>query len=129
MDMIKVKALAYSSHNNYTAIAKGTNISGVLDRILRETVKATELYASDIIYDIDDLRKAMEDKKAFQRFVVLREGGVTSADIASLADFQISADTYSSGIQFWVLSYTPAENAEDSVIKFERLSVSQQQGI
>lgn len=51
---------------HHTIDDKGTvsntdNISSVIDKMIRLTAKLTECYASDIIYDIDNLKDAVEN--------------------------------------------------------------------
>ena len=66
----------YSSYQQYTYWTRGTNISGIIDAMLRVTTKITENYASDIIYEIEKLKDAVEKNKAFHVLLTFRENGV-----------------------------------------------------
>ena len=51
----------YSIFDNYTVMSCGDNISNVMDKLLRLTTKLTESYASDILFLVPLIDKAMED--------------------------------------------------------------------
>ena len=45
-----MKFYPYSDNRQHRIVARGDNVSDVIDRMIRVTAKVTEHYASDIVY-------------------------------------------------------------------------------
>jgi hypothetical protein len=93
----------YSMYDNYTVATKGRNVSTIIDKLIRLTAKITEQYASDIVYDINSLNDALEDRRPFMRYLAFREGGVSSYTEDNIQQFDVCGEV----IQWWKLSYDP----------------------
>lgn len=123
---------SHSMYDQYaTAAYKTTNISGVLDRILRVTTKVTERFASDVLYITASMTQAMETKAPFCRLLGFREDGVNSYhagfDSEGRAFACISKEYTRPRIeldvaQFWLLASAPdSENPNSFNTIFERV--------
>lgn len=109
--------------SNYSVYDKGItsytdNISDVIDKMIRLTAKLTERFASDIIYDIEDLNNAIYIKKEpLDRLLFFRECGVTTREFKNF-----DANAYETllfnftPIQIWRLTHNP-ETMETKLIR------------
>ena len=95
----------FSCYDNWTKTAETKNICGILDKLLRITTKITEWFASDILYDIHNLNKAVEEETAYDRVLVFRESGVSSFEVEDKRT--VSYGSAISGIQVWRLTHDP----------------------
>ena len=106
--MKTVKITNYSCNDNGTT-SYTSNISNVIDKMIRLTAKITECYASDIIYDIENLNNAVENGNEFDRLLFFRECGVTTRKVNGF-----DMDVYNSllfnftPIQIWRLTHNPS---------------------
>lgn len=66
----------YSYYHPWTVEAHDSNISYVIDRMLRVATKVTESNASDIIYAVDALKNALRTHTPYHAIIRFREGGV-----------------------------------------------------
>lgn len=108
----------YSSYNTYKETSENQNISNVIDRMIRVTAKVTEYFASDIIYDINALTKAVDEGNRFAKLLRFRDGGVHSKDISDPE--QVEIEDNSSTVQSWILTHDP----ETMETVFERVSLA-----
>lgn len=87
------------------------NVSSIVDKLIRIAAKVTEYYASDVVFYINDLNKAVEERQEMDVVLVFREGGVSMMERSCiLNDPSCYAGTISDGIQFWCLKRTKLEN-------------------
>lgn len=112
-----MRPVPYSSFGQFTVEETGQNISSVIDRMLRVTVKVTETYASDIIYDIDKLREAVNQNQPFYALLAFREHGVNT--------YQAPEDVPKDWgvLQVWELTVTPGDGENAIKTKFERVRI------
>ena len=111
----KIRVYSYSSFNDYTVTDKGDNWSRVVSKMVQLAGRYCERYASDIVYDCKSFIVAIEEKRNFDRFLFVRESGVTALSPEDLLCFE--SIEY---LQAWHLTY----NAETEEQKLERVSVS-----
>ena len=105
----------HSCYDQFTTETLGDNVSSVVDRLIRLAAKLTEMYASDIVYDINSFKKAVEGHEDFDRVLVFREGGVVS----DMLNHGVYAAPYTDGIQTWRLEYC----GRTQIAKLERVDV------
>ena len=100
-------------------VVNGSNISKIMDHLIRLAAKLTERFASDIIYDIADLNTAVKEKTELDFLLFFYENGVVSR---KAADF--NADTYNgilasvTPIQTWRLTHNPTKT-ETKLIRID----------
>lgn len=141
----KIKIFGYSVYNNYKATSDTDNVSDVIDRMIRVVAKVTELYASDIVYSINNLQDAIKNKTSMCLLLGFRDGGVNSFPLrlaekgedlgkymlASYPDGSMPDPTSLNSqnyIQFWALETHPEKRdtyGDSEVIKttFERVNL------
>lgn len=100
----KVKVSIYSEDARWFVKNEGKNISGILDRLIRLTAKYTSYYASDILYEINELYKAHENKSNYVTYLFFRESGVTSK-LPSYLEEYLEKDQNTKTSNVWKLSY------------------------
>ena len=106
---MNVKITKHSCYDNGT-VSNTDNISTVIDKLIRLTAKLTECYASDIIYDIDSLRKAVENGKPHDMLLFFRECGVTTRDTMEFDEGMLDSLLFNfTPIQIWRLTHDPIE--------------------
>lgn len=106
-----MKTIKITNHSCYDkGVTSNTeNISNVIDKMIRITAKVTELYASDIVYDIEGLNDAVKNGKALDHLLFFRECGVTTRMTE-----RFGADDYDAllvcftPIQIWRLTHDPS---------------------
>lgn len=105
---MKIKISNFSCYDK--GVTSGTeNVSSIIDKMIRLSAKLTESYASDIVYDIEDLNDAVKEKKPLDHLLFFREYGVTTRNVETF-----DADAYDSilfnftPIQIWRLTYDPS---------------------
>ena len=107
--MKTIKITNYSCNDNGT-ISFSENISNVIDKMIRLTAKLTECYASDIVYDIENLNDAVKGKETYDCLLFFRECGVTACNTE-----KFDVNTYDrfynnfNSIQIWRLTHDPSE--------------------
>lgn len=98
------------NYSQYIKESNSTNISNIIDKMIRLTAKLTESYASDIIYDIEALNNVVKNHKSYDCILFFREYGVTTRTVEELTD-----DVYDNllcnftPIQTWRLTHNPLE--------------------
>ena len=92
----------YSSYDNWTVHSCGANMSDVFDKLLRITTKVTERFASDILYLIPVIKRAMDDGVPIDMVIMFRECGVDWR--AAEADDTVTMERYTNYHQVWRLS-------------------------
>ena len=86
------------------------NIASIADKLIRLAAKLTEYYASDIVYDINSLKKAIEEGKPHDMLLFFRECGVTETNTADLNDDRFDSFlTCFTPLQVWRLTHDPIE--------------------
>ena len=113
---MKIEISNFSCYDK--GVTSGTeNVSSIIDKMIRLSAKLTESYASDIVYDIEDLNDAVKEKKPLDHLLFFREYGVTTRKVEGF-----DADAYDSilfnftPIQVWRLTYNP-ETTETKLIR------------
>lgn len=92
----------YSSYDNWTVHSCGANMSDVFDKLLRITTKVTERFASDILYLMPVIKRAMDDGVPIDMVIMFRECGVGWR--AAEADDTVTMGSYTNYHQIWRLS-------------------------
>ena len=111
----KMRVISYSAYGQFKEVVHGDNISSIIDRMLRVTVKVTEHYASDIICDINELQQAVDQKRPYHKFLMFREMGVNSYDSPD------AIGDNSEAIQVWELTVAPDIDDDQTETKFQRV--------
>lgn len=113
--MKAIKISKYSCYDNYTVKDKGTNLSRITSKMIQLAGRFCENYASDIVYDANALRIAVDYKLDYDKYLFFREDGVSAK---SLEDITIYHST--DFIQVWHLTY----DAETQEQEFTRVNIS-----
>lgn len=117
----KYKIRDHSVYDNYTYRSCAENMSGVIDEVLRKTVKLTERYAGDILFYLDSFRDAVEKKEPWKGLLLFREGGVSLHNITDTETGEtVEVSDVSMYQQFWRLEYIPGNGAE-----FKRMDLTE----
>lgn len=106
MEIVKI-----TSHVIYDkgTISNSDNISAVIDKMIRLAAKLTEYYASDIVYDIENLKDAVENGKEHDVLLFFRESGVTTRETETFNAEEYSVLLFNfTPIQVWRLTHDPA---------------------
>ena len=96
----------FSVYDNWTKKSEISNISHIIDKLIRVTAKLTESFAGDIIYDIVDLENAVAKGENFDRVLLFRETGVSTYHVNNNSVHYGGA---LSGVQAWRLTHNPEE--------------------
>lgn len=84
-----------------------------LEKLLRLTTKITERYATDILIDIDSMKKQLEESEEGCRYFGFRESGVDhDAFIESCSPIELKVRY----IQIWKITWKPNENYKGDYI-------------
>lgn len=102
------KIVNFSDSNTYTVLSKTENVSNIVDKMIRLTAEITEVYASDIYYDIRALYKSINQKSNFDRLLFFRLDGVVAYE-GHLTYPDIKTEI-SESIQIWRLTYDSKAN-------------------
>jgi hypothetical protein len=95
----------HSVYNQYTTEMKdSTNTSTIIDRLIRLAAKLTESFASDIIYDIEDFKSAVEKGDNYNKLLAFDEQSIWSYDVT---DDKIDVEYKPSALQWWRLEWNP----------------------
>ena len=92
----------YSSFDNWTVHSCGANMSDVFDKLLRIATKVTERFASDILYLMPVVKRAMDDGVPVDMVIMFRECGVSWREAD--ADDTVTMESYTNYHQVWRLS-------------------------
>lgn len=114
-----VKINKYSCYDNYTVKDNGTNLSRITSKMVQLAGRLCENYASDIVYDANAFKTAVEHKLDYDKFLFFREDGVTAKGYDDII-LQHSTDF----IQVWHLTY----DAETQDQEFTRVYISVKEG-
>ena len=109
-----MKITNYSPYDNYTVKSYTKNIINIIDKMIRLTAKLTELYASDIVYEINDLEQAVANHKEYDSILFFREAGVSSREVENIPDKLLESLNHS--LQTWRLTHSP-ETMETTLIR------------
>jgi hypothetical protein len=113
---MEIKITNYSCYDN-GIVSKTENVCNVIDKMIQLAAKLTERFASDIIYDINNLNDAITLKKHMDDLLFFRENGVTTREPNKL-----TADGYDAflrcvnPIQIWRLTHNP-DTTETKLIR------------
>ena len=92
----------------------------IIDKMIQLAAKVTERWASDIVYDINELTDAIKNKESIDKVLFFRENGVTTRETNKL-----TAERYNgllccfTPIQTWRLTY----NSDTMETKLIRVNV------
>jgi len=115
----------YSDNKEHIYESRTNNISDILDAILRKTTKLTERYASDVLYDLDELRKAVSQGIEYHKVFAFRECGVESIEM--LDNRVKNCSIIHNAIQLWETHHIPEFNTIpfSPLTIFRRVRISQ----
>ena len=104
---MEIKITNYSCYDN-GIVSETENVCNIIDKMIRLTAKVTERWASDIVYDINELTDAVKNKKSIDEIIFFRENGVSTMETNKL-----TAERYNdllccfTPIQIWRLTHNP----------------------
>lgn len=104
---MEIKITNYSCYDN-GIVSETENVCNIIDKMIRLTAKVTERWASDIVYDINELTDAVKNKKSIDEIIFFRENGVSTMETNRL-----TAERYNdllccfTPIQIWRLTHNP----------------------
>ena len=111
----------HSVYDNWTVSVDGENISTIIDKLIRIAAKNTEYYASDVVYVINALQRAVDNKAPYERYLGFRDGGVSSHD----GDDDVSIVYCGEVIQWWKLYHEPAFGDRDAQTVLTRMDLAE----
>lgn len=80
--MNQYRVLEYScDKRDYELKMDRPDVHYIVDKLIRLTAKITSFYGSDIIYDLDDFRKAVDNNSNYLRMLEFRENGIHSMEL------------------------------------------------
>ena len=103
--MNEYKITKYSSYNQYLMTEGGTNCSDVVTKLVQLAGRLCESYASDIAYDIESFKKAVEGGTPYLKLLGFREHGVNEYNVEDT--FTVFMFSTSEVLQWWLLFYNP----------------------
>ena len=104
---MEIKITNYSWYDN-GIVSETENVCNIIDKMIRLAAKVTERWASDIVYDINELTDAIKNKKSIDEIIFFRENGV-----ATMETNKLTAERYNdllccfTPIQIWRLTHNP----------------------
>ena len=104
---MEIKITNYSYYDD-GIVSETENVCNIIDKMIRLTAKVTERWASDIVYDINELTDAVKNKKSIDEIIFFRENGVSTMETNRL-----TAERYNdllccfTPIQIWRLTHNP----------------------
>ena len=104
---MEIKITNYSCYDN-GIVSETENVCNIIDKMIRLTAKVTERWASDIVYDINELTDAIKNKKSIDNVLFFRENGVITMETNKL-----TVERYNdllccfTPIQIWRLTHNP----------------------
>ena len=105
---MEIKITNYSCYDN-GIVSETENVCNIIDKMIRLTAKVTERWASDIVYDINELTDAINNKESIDEILCFRENGVITMETNKL-----TAERYNNllccftPIQIWRLTHNPS---------------------
>lgn len=106
---MSIKITTYSCNDKGT-VSKTSNISDVIDKMIRLTAKLTERYASDIVYDIAGLESALQTGNRIDLLLFFRENGVETRKTENFNEHEYDVLLFNfTPIQVWRLTHDPIE--------------------
>ena len=105
---MEIKITNYSCYDN-GIVSETENICNIIDKMIRLAAKVTERWASDIVYDINELTDAIKNKESIDEIIFFRENGVITMETNKL-----TAERYNNllccftPIQIWRLTHNPS---------------------
>ena len=84
---MKYKINNFSVYDNYTIEECGSNVSYIVDKLIRLTAKQTEDFAGDIVYLINAFVDAVENNRRYEKLIQFRESGVNWYDCCEHGDY------------------------------------------
>lgn len=103
--------------NDKGIVSHTENISNVTDKLIRLAAKLTERYASDIVFDIGNLNKAIETKTEMDDLLFFRENGITTTHTNGFDAKMYDSFMFNfTPIQIWRLTHNPL-NMETKLIR------------
>ena len=112
-------SIRITNHSCYDKgiVSNTDNISSIIDKMIRLTAKLTEYYASDIIYDIDNLKSAVTSGTSLDVLLFFRECGVTTRGTTEFNEGALDVILFNfTPIQVWRLTHDP-EKTETKLIR------------
>lgn len=76
---MEIKITNYSCYDN-GIVSETENVCNVIDKMIQLAAKVTERWASDIVYDINELTDAIKNKESIDKVLFFRENGVTTRE-------------------------------------------------
>lgn len=120
---------------NFVRYAVGGNTSNVKDALLRITTKLTESYAGDILYTIEALEDARENRMPYATLLLFSENGVHTKPVGFVNENAMAVfhedyrhDLGINCIQAWVLAYAPGSTEGQDFTILQRMSVMDWKG-
>lgn len=104
---MKIKITTFKCDDN-GIVSCSENVSDIIDKMIQLAAKVTERWASDIVYDINELTDAIKNKESIDKILFFRENGVTTRETNKL-----TAERYDgllccfTPIQTWRLTHNP----------------------
>ena len=80
---MEIKITNYSCYDN-GIVSETENVCNIIDKMIRLTAKVTERWASDIVYDINELTGAVKNKKSIDEIIFFRENGIITMETNKL---------------------------------------------
>lgn len=105
---MEIRITNYSCYDN-GIVSETKNVCNIIDKMIRLAAKVTERWASDIVYDINELTDAIENKESIDEILFFRENGVITMETNKL-----TAECYNdllccfTPIQIWRLTHNPS---------------------
>ncbi len=95
--------------NDKGIVSHTENIYKITDKLIRLAAKLTEDWASDIIYDIENINKAVELREKHDRLLFFREYGVTTRETETFDAHAYDTLLFNwNPIQIWRLTHNPS---------------------
>lgn len=104
---MNIKITNFSCYDNGIT-SETENVCNVIDKMIQLAAKVTEHWASDIVYDINELTDAIKNKESIGKILFFRENGVTTRETNKL-----TTERYDGllccfiPIQTWRLTHNP----------------------
>ena len=105
---MEIKIMNYSCYDN-GIVSETENVCNIIDKMIQLAAKVTERWASDIVYDINELTDAIKNKESIDNVLFFRENGVLTTETNKL-----TAERYNdllccfTPIQTWRLTHNPS---------------------
>lgn len=105
---MEIKITNYSYYDN-GIVSETENVCNIIDKMIRLAAKVTERWASDIVYDTNELTDAIKNKESIDEILCFRENGVITMETNKLTAERYNDLLYcSTPIQIWRLTHNPS---------------------